>query len=91
MNKNDSNEKCDDYLAIDIITFIKRFVGEHKVNLDIENLIQFLNKDKDNFNNSMYSIINSLGTDKTKDIYKKSNIKESKDNNNICNNINEKN
>ena len=97
LHKNDSKEKDDNYLASDIIAFIKRFVGKHRVNLDIENLTQYLNQDKDNFYNLMYSIINSFGIfnenilDNIKDICKENKIKEANDNNNIDNNINDKN
>ena len=97
LHKKDNIEKEYNYLAADIIAFIKRFVREHKVNLDIENLTQYLNQDKDNFYNLMYSIINSFGIfnenilDNIKDICKENNIKEPNDNNNIDNNTNDKN
>ena len=36
-------------MAKDVIDFIKKFIENHKINLDVDSLKQYLNQDKDNF------------------------------------------
>ena len=55
------NEKIEyNYIANDIIKFIKIFVNSHKINLYIENLNQFLSQEGDNFYKLNLSILNNV-------------------------------
>ena len=53
------NEK--NYIVNKIINFIKKFIKNHKVNLDCDSLLQFFNEEKADFYNLMNLILNSLG------------------------------
>ena len=49
------------YIANDIFKFIKKFVDNNKVNFDLDNLIQYLNSDGENFYKLIVSIIDNIG------------------------------
>lgn len=56
------------YLADDIVNFIKNFITINKENFHIDSLVQYLNKDTNNFTNLMISILKIVGDFKD-DIY----------------------
>ena len=57
--KNSENEKH--YIAQDIFRFIKNFVDLNKANFHLDNLVQYLDNDKNNFTNLMISILETVG------------------------------
>ena len=61
LHKTQIKEKEFNYLASDVIVFIKKFMGNHKVNLDVDSLIQYLNQEKYNFYELMISFLNTIG------------------------------
>ena len=56
------------YLADDIVNFIKNFVTINKENFHIDSLVQYLNNDTNNFTNLFISILKTVGDFKD-DIY----------------------
>ena len=58
---NTNPEKIEiNYIANDIIKFIKKFVSSHKENLDIDTLNQYLKEDADAFCNLMTKILDAV-------------------------------
>ena len=54
------NEKKYNYIANDIIKFIKIFANSHRIGLGVENLNQFLKQEDDNFYKLNLSILNNV-------------------------------
>ena len=56
------NEKINsNFIANDIYDFIKKFVTDHKEIFNLDNLIQYLNKDSENFYNLNISLLDKVG------------------------------
>ena len=51
LNKVEDKENDYNYLGKDVIAFIKKFIENHQVYLDIDSLMQYINQDNDDFYN----------------------------------------
>ena len=60
LSKRNEEEININYIAKDIINFIKKFVDVHKVNFDIDNLNQFIKLDGESFYELNLLILNSI-------------------------------
>lgn len=77
------------FISIDIFNFIKKFVKNHNLNLDIDNLNQHLKQDSDNFYKLNIKILNTVSDcndeiiDNLLFLFKKHKLINSSENDNI--------